>query len=598
MRKTQGTAVFTILLVGSLLAAVFFVTAALVSVQLGFVGHQSQRQSVRNLAESAVALAIARLVENPDFGRLPGGTVQVPGLASDCYAGVSFDGLAPNPQGLPVSVNNLKRDQSVQGAMGAVLPPHSAQILALGASGQQRCRLEVILHVPRYPYQVASSGPIRCSGSLLVAAVKGPAALAAGTVQEEDLEPGMLACNSLDVGGVKSVKLEGSGIRVVGDVQSVGGIELDSAVTVSGEVRANSSTAPLPAIPLRDFDTAGKPGLVNVASSSSPVQIKAFSRHQGKLTLGGGLELQNGVLFVDGDLEVRGGIQGQGAVIVTGNTTVSGGGSLGTQSVAALLSGGSLTIEGSAAQSASFQGMVYSGKKLATRYADVAGLLVCNDPTGQGSVSLENSRVLRLPEASDIHFSVQPPATPGSWQAPATPLQQWAVPVPAGSGVTLNLSIQGLPYYNQSGGAATAHWEVKASDPCISSWDLIIQDSAGRSWHPGYFHGEMEHYENTGNTQRQALQDGILNVLHWQNVPTDAAYVAQLDTYLDAQAQVLIDLVQAKVDMLNAAGTVPPAPAPGTTTAGSSFDPMEWSLDLSRFMNLSDQIRIQQWREI
>ena len=217
MRRTGGTAILTVLLVGSLLAMVFFVTAALVSIQLGLVGHQEQRQRSRNLAESAAALAIARLLENQDFGLAPGGTVQVPGLGQDSFGGVSFDGAAASPLGLTKSCNNLKGDASIAGSLGGVLPPHSAQILALGRCGEQLCRLEVILHIPRYPYDVACSGPIRCNGNLLVASVREPAVLAAGAaaVREEDLQPGLLACNALDVGSARSVQMQGAGVRVV-----------------------------------------------------------------------------------------------------------------------------------------------------------------------------------------------------------------------------------------------------------------------------------------------------------------------------------------------------------------------------------------------
>lgn len=594
VNRRGGTAIFTVLLVGSLLATLFFVGAGLVATQLGFQGKQEQRQACRNLAESAASLAMARLLENPDFAS----DVQVPGLAPGCFAGVRFDPHLATPSGLPLSVNNLKGDQAVSGSGGGVLGPHTAQILAQAQTGSQKVLLEVILYVPRYPYDVASSGPIRCNGNLLVASLRSPAALSAGAAQvkDEDLLPGLLASNAADPTGSKAVELQGAGIRVVGDLQSVGSVGLDPAVTVTGEVRPNSAAAPLPKIELSDFDTAGKPGLAHVASSGSQLTVDGFARHSGKLTLGGGLELSNGVLFVDGDLELEGGIRGQGAVIVTGNTVIKGGGSLGSQNLAALLSGGSLKIQGTPAQSASFQGLVYSGQSLATEYADVAGLLVCNAPPGEGAVKLDNSRVFRLPDASKISFTVTPPAAPGAAPVPEAQPVLMQVPLPALppslAGLNVTLSVSGLPFHDPN----TSQWGLKANDPWISRWNLNYTDATG-TWSPYHFSGPVDQYERTGTTQLFQLRTCIIYLLQNRfQIPLDQNYLDSLDAWLASQESEVVNKVKAKAQELNGQNVVPPPPDPGADPANSG--PQEWSLDLSRFMNLSDQIRIQQWREI
>lgn len=95
------------------------------------------------------------------------------------------------------------------------------------------------------------------------------------------------------------------------------------------------------------YDPAGRSG-VNALPPvlESATSLSGFARASGDLRIKGPLRLDGGVLYVAGNLTLDAGVSGKGAVIVAGTATIRGPVDLVTDSVAALVTGGTLLLYG------------------------------------------------------------------------------------------------------------------------------------------------------------------------------------------------------------------------------------------------------------
>lgn len=392
MRK-NGTALLTALVATSILLTVGFTAAGVASSNLATTGRLVNAQTARNLAESAITLAIVRLQKTP------AATQPVTVQFSGGQGWLSFD----RNSGQAYSTNNLGSDVSVPGWRDTVVPGQAVHLVGQGRCGGLTHTVEAVVSLNRFRYAVASSGPVCSQGGLLVCSVDDASELDGGLDQAHQ-EAGSLASNSSDP---QAVHLFGPGIDITGDIQATGGIGLGQEVVVGGALRPHEDPVDLPKLEIATLDTSGKPGLVNLPNDQvGRLEIKGFARIDRGLRVGNGLELKNGVLFVDGDLNVTGGLRGNGAVIVTGKTTVSGsGGKLGGDEKLALVSRGSIELTGRPDSYQGLQGLLYTEGDLSSRYLNLAGVFVANHE-GQGSrVQLDDTRVFRYP-ASKISLEV------------------------------------------------------------------------------------------------------------------------------------------------------------------------------------------------
>ena len=124
------------------------------------------------------------------------------------------------------------------------------------------------------------------------------------------------------------------------------------------------------------------------------------------MTLNKGLELNGGVLYVDGDLAISGGVDGYGAVFCTGSMRVSGGGTLATDSLCALVAGGGLSISGAGADKTQFRGLVYSAGALNVSDITVVGSLVGSSASG-APMTVVRSNLLFDPKAVVMDLDLQ-----------------------------------------------------------------------------------------------------------------------------------------------------------------------------------------------
>ncbi|MCA9794332.1 MAG: hypothetical protein KC910_21140, partial [Candidatus Eremiobacteraeota bacterium] len=221
-------------------------------------------------------------------------------------------------------------------------------------------------------------------------------------VPEEDLRPGHLASNS--TAGAAAVRLTGNN-RLKGNLRSASGADIGADTVVEGELLLHSPAVEIPTINLGAYRPDLSDPSVNqgLTSLERDLHLDRTAFFQGeRMTVVNGLTLDGGVLFVDGDLNIEGGISGKGAVVVTGDLSVHGSGSLASDNVAAILAGGFLEVEGTPggqAKDAVVEGLLYSGKRISANNVTLVGTLLSS---GDEPSEFHNSVIL----GDDEHTSV------------------------------------------------------------------------------------------------------------------------------------------------------------------------------------------------
>ncbi len=365
LRRRLGSGLATTLMITALLLTVTCVVCGVAYHHLNFANRSDHAQRAQNLAESAVAQGIARVLEDPDYG--PDDPPLVVPADENGSGWLSF---APAPD-RPLSTNNLAGDNSVPGWDDRVVPQHAVLLVGEGRYGSVTRRVEALLYVPPFPYSVASQGNFVATGPLLVASV--------GTPGDADLLPGHLVSNA---SGAKAVTTEAEA-EITGDLQTSGGAELSSRTEVRGELRLHDAPATLPLVNVSDYDPAGQ----GKTSQNAPAYLKSpvlegFVRRAGDLQIQDGLELQGASVFVDGNLTLEGGVRGQGALFVTGDALLLGGSALSSDNQAALVVGGDVEVRSDDRQRSYFQGLIYAGGDLSAESVTLMGPLVSRGSEG------------------------------------------------------------------------------------------------------------------------------------------------------------------------------------------------------------------------
>ena len=354
------------------------VVCAAASFALMFCTQVSNHHAARNLADSVVARGVERLMASPDFR----GSITIGEVAR-----LSFETI-------PRSVNNLDGFDAVAGFDGHPVPAESAQLVGLGFSGGEQVRVEAILSIAAFPYALASDGRLDAT-DLLVSGVPSFQEVARGpdgsvSIKSDDELPGHVASNCAEA----SALTLGRNSRVKGNAGAAGRVVLSGGV-VEGDVRNGAARVTLPWLEPSAFDVPRAYAVTLQPSVASP-RVAGFARSEGGLRVSGDITLDGGVLFVKGDLYVEGGIRGRGAVIVQGRTYLGGASSLTSDDVAAIISGGDLTIEAAAGNRARhlFQGLVYGRGRVTARNVTVLGAMVA---AGGDDLTVENTTVVSVP---------------------------------------------------------------------------------------------------------------------------------------------------------------------------------------------------------
>lgn len=390
--RRRGGSLALVLVIATLGFLAAFVLAGTTSAHLNFANRSSRVARARLLAEAAVTRAVVELQKDSAYGALgegfelelpgnPAGSVGKLGFAPDVVANLSLA-----PETTAYSTYNLDADTSTPGFQNRLVPAHSVHLVGEGTCLGVTRRVEAIVCLPPFPYAIASSGPIESQGELLVGSLNGQTS--PGTITADDLLPAHVASNDAEA---TSVTL-GPRSVVVGDIRSVGGLNLSEGVVVKGQTLAYGEPVALPKVPLQDYDPEGRQtGYQQLPSEISDATVAGTARSSGDLTVYGELDLDQAKLYVDGHLTVRGPISGQGLVVARQGATIYTGARLsGGQAV--LLSGGDVTIAGGGPLGSFFQGLVYAEGAFEARDITVVGSFIAR---GEGaSVKLSNARVL------------------------------------------------------------------------------------------------------------------------------------------------------------------------------------------------------------
>ncbi|MDQ7826032.1 MAG: hypothetical protein RDV48_24730 [Candidatus Eremiobacteraeota bacterium] len=427
-RLARGAALASLLMVVFIAVILIFSLAGTGIFHLNMSTHIENTQRARNLAESAMAQAIEKIIADQTFGLASysgNKTIDIPGSQPRTSGMLTFDRNVAAQRGIPWSTNNLDGDVAVNGFKNCMVPPYSTHIAGIGTCRGSTCRVEAIIHVPPFPYSIASSGKFHSDGTLLVASVESYGDLPGQLSPTPDLSK-LLAGNLVaNGGGTDAVYLRGEA-RITGNLRTAGDLMMKSstpgAISILGETICHADPMTITPLDITSYDPLKRcpagyipvnGGYLDGRNDSDP--LKGFCRAGSDLTVGGNLRLGGCLLYVDGDLTITGRVDGSGALVSTGSTTIMKGSDLSTDNQVALLSGSDVALGTSnALDYSSFQGLIYNKGNFTADRVNLCGTFVS---AGQGSsvasagsgqsaefqgMKLNNSRVIQVPGYEDL----------------------------------------------------------------------------------------------------------------------------------------------------------------------------------------------------
>ncbi|MBX3170968.1 MAG: hypothetical protein KF760_26410 [Candidatus Eremiobacteraeota bacterium] len=402
MRRCRRGATIGSYLAALTVFAVFLLTMVTMATQhLHFSSMAYQQQAAKNLAEAAIQQALIKVVESDSA--LFGAARRVDHLVTvnnTLYPGnsrglVVFNKMVAQGQKIPFSTNNFNGGGEVAGDLGRSVPINTLHLVGTGYCGEAKRTVEAVYYVPPFPSALASEGPIRSNGALLVAGVRDPS-LFPGRYENlpaKEKTPSHVFSNSHDP---EEAVVLGAGAQIKGNVGAVGGVKVTRS-DVMGEVKPFSPPQALPRIDMdaifaRLDQQVGKDSLGPTYPGDYNLEWNA--QCDTDLHITGQLTLHQGVLFVKGNLEVDGGITGEGLIYVGGRTIVHRGADFRSADQVALMSKQRIELDGAGQNDYFFQGMVYSEQDIVARQITVLGACIAR---GVGGLSFENVNALNAP---------------------------------------------------------------------------------------------------------------------------------------------------------------------------------------------------------
>ncbi len=574
-RQIRGSGLANVLIVIAIIACLAFTVAGGSLQHLGFSNKQSNGAQAQQAAESAIALAVAKLFANPSFGGARADQDRVEYRQGEALGRLSFHSNKARNWRVNFSTNNLLNSNPATGYDPARPVPHaSAQLVATGTYRGAQRRVEVVLYLPPFPYAIASAAPFRSNGRLEVGGIREGSPV---SLDPKDLVAAHIVSNST---GDRSLVL-GPESRVTGDVRSAGLAELDSGVYVGGEIRNHSDPVAIPKEHVMSYDplVTKKPNLQilspNPASPEQSPVLEGFVRCAGDLSVTGGLTLNNGVLYVDGNLKVSGGITGTGAVFVTKTTTVTGASSLATDNSVAVMSVGDVLLTGSDKATSFFQGMLYTEGNFRASQISLLGVFIQNGP--QAEVEMSDANVIHVPDFATVDFQVASPTK--------------ATPALAGGNIYLAKDgdfFRGSKPDSDYGSSGPVVFE--AYPVTSGGWEVV--DPNTKSIHPAADYAAARalviKFWNDAYNRSNSGGNYLLGVA---NKATGATQKYGISSAGEDKLGPVIDQELSRGNL--------PARSPGASLVlgqSSSGEGERFQLDPSRFLALKDQLRVLYWR--
>lgn len=404
--RRRGWALGTTLACLVALTVILFAAISAGVSHLRMVAVATNGQHAQNLAEAALARAVARLVETDyQFGKQVTDRIEisVPGLPGSSGV-VTFD---PGEFAQGYSKWNLDEDDAKIGARGRSVPGRTVHLVARGRVGSSESWMECVYFKPPFPDGLAATGKIDAR-ALYLAGVRNGQAYSGGdpgTIPPEDTLPGNLVSNSEDPLAARI----GPGCRITGSAAAAGGVSVDPDSVVEGEVLPLSEPREIPDMDVRARIDALLPNAVTVTPSGGTLELDPdwFSQAPGGLTVNGDLKLNGSVLLVMGDLQVSGALLGTGVVLVDGGVEITDGRSnVSSAEQVAVACTGDFKLRAAAPEGNYFQGLVYCEGNLEARDITVVGATVVHGQNGaEGSATLDNVRFVQAPGALSMELT-------------------------------------------------------------------------------------------------------------------------------------------------------------------------------------------------
>ncbi|MFN8608980.1 MAG: hypothetical protein U0931_15710 [Vulcanimicrobiota bacterium] len=391
----RASSLASTLLLIAICVSLAFTVISLAFHHLNLSNRLGNSQQARNLAESAVSLMIEKVLKaDGDYPKAGDDTalVQFPDLDQRAFGVTTFDAGVASARGVSLCKNNLKQDTPTTAANGRVVPRESLYLVGLGRCGGIERRVEVILQVPIFQSAISAESALECTGPMLVASADSSADDELLTHPEShmtQLKPAHVTTNRDG--------LIDSGVTITGFAQAAGSLEVDPAADVQGGARSRAGRSEVPFLDINKFDP-NQLGFPHALAEPTPGNFKADGGliRMNSDVVGNELVLPNGVdkagalVFVDGDIRVKE-IRGVGAVIATGNITVTASSNLSSEGTVALLAGNDMSLTGSKPEAdAIIKGIAYAGGALKVDNITLVGTMV-----QAGSESTDRMRVLK-----------------------------------------------------------------------------------------------------------------------------------------------------------------------------------------------------------
>lgn len=391
--QKRGVGLGTVLIVVAMVGTLGLAMSGLSVQHLTVMTRNLNRSQALDLARSAMAMALERVLSDNEYGT-KGGNTTLTFTDNDGQKGViTFDAAQAATLGIPCSINNLGGTGPLPGPGGLRIPHKSVYLVAQGKtrSGLTR-RVEAMLRLPPYPYAAASDFKIDASGIVVGGLDPGaPPGMPRGK-----LRPASIFSNSEDD---EAVKL-GDRSTVSGDLLAKGEIEVDRGARVAGDVRPHQESRDLPRIKITDYDpiVKGRPYFAMDGVYPGGLVFTGEMRREGNLTVEGTMSMQGAVIYVNGGVQVAGALTGKGVLVATGDVTVNDHAELAAADRIAIVSGKKLTLRGGGYRSSLIQGTLYSEGGFEADQLTLRGVLIARDGSnggGSGEVKLTNSRVIK-----------------------------------------------------------------------------------------------------------------------------------------------------------------------------------------------------------
>ncbi|MDQ7826462.1 MAG: hypothetical protein RDV48_26910 [Candidatus Eremiobacteraeota bacterium] len=608
-RNEGGAALATVLMVIFLMMMISFVLAGTSVFHMSTVQREGNAARARNMAESVIAIAIESVMKDVYYGtsgntgytdivqaRDSTGSDSAVGLLafSDTRAKDVVNPVTGTKVCIPWSLNNIKKDTSANGC-GRTVPKNGLHLVGTGICNGTVRQIETIIHVPQFPYVIASSGKFQSSGGLLVTAVKKMEDASAGAdkIKPDNVVPGHLASNSTaDSTGDKAITL-GKETKVTGNVQSSGGVKVDAdgGTEIQGETRTHADPVPLPKIDITQYNFSKEelPYVEDLKGSIEGMTIEGYCRSKGDLTVTGDLKLDGAKLYVDGDLHIFGGLKGKGGVFVTGKTIIEKGSSLDTDNMAVLAGKGDVSICGNGKDKSAFQGVVYTEGNFLANNITLMGSFLTNAPeenttaavgttsapAQNGSMEISNADLVEVPQYTKVKIPIVSKITVATTTTSASAYGVSAYQV-AGPWINQQISVSGphgtyiapmSNFWTGTGFAQYAHlcpgYYVSAFGTGWSSWVCYNAFMGPVNWE-----AEINAAAATANA-----------IIASANAQFQIAYQAAIQKAkekAEAEAQEITTVAEEDADRRQV----------GT-----------FEFDINQFLNVADNMRVTLWKE-